>query len=399
MKMPEFNKITFLIFTFLCLFFTIILANKVDKNLILGLDIRAFYTSGLMINHNVTNAFYDFATQYYWQKTVFPLPTIQFLMPFFNPPFVALIFSPLALLSIKSAYIVFSALNIVVALISFYLISSQIYKDKEKAKYVLSLVFILFCFPVWMTIIQGQVSFFILLGFIAGWYCFKREKNTLAGIFLSLLWIRPQLILLPVLFLVFKKQWKAIFGLCLSTVVLGLISVYMIGIPGIINYIHVLSKIPYLGDSYTVHPQLEPTLRGFLQAILHTNTLSDVILPLTIGIAATMFLLVISLRGKFEPKTIKFDLQWSVLILAVIFTSLHTNYHDLVFVLFPSLILLRSIRKFPTSYILAQTIGLCFLISASIPSLAAIMLFILILVFVYMLFNNVLKPNITNKSI
>lgn len=384
----NFFLLSLFIFAFLCLVFAIILVNKVDKNIILGLDIRAFYTSGLMINHKITNNFYDFSTQYYWQKTVFPVPKIQFLMPFFNPPFVALIFSPLALFSIKSAYVAFSIINIIIALVSFYLITSQIYKSSEKPKHVLSLVLIIFCFPAWITVFQGQFSFFALLGFVASWYCFKREKSMLAGFFLSLLWIRPQLILLPILLLILKKQWRAIFGLCLASAILGLISIYLVGVQGIINYINLLFKIPYLGDSYSIHPQLEPTLRGFFQVILHTNALSDVIFPLIIGFVVIISMLIFSLKGEFKPKATEFDFQWSILILIVILTNLHMNYYDLVFVLFPCLILLNVIRKFLTSYIFILIISLCFLIIADVPSLSAIMLFILILIFIKILLNN-----------
>jgi len=228
MKIFTFQKATFIIFAFLYLFITIILVNMVTPNFILGLDMRAFYTSGLMVNHGVVFNFYDFSTQYFWQKTIFPLPAIELLMPFFNPPFVALIFSPLALLPVKNAYVVFSVLNIFISLITFHLIISKVYKKAEKSKYFLSLAFILFFFPVWMTIIQGQLSFLILLGFVASWYLFKQERSFLAGVAIALLWVRPQLILLPLLFLIFKKQWRAFLGLCVASVIFCVICVYFV---------------------------------------------------------------------------------------------------------------------------------------------------------------------------
>src|SRR5438034_744288 len=85
-----------------------------NSEAVIGADFRAFYTGGIMIDRNVGEQLYSLPQQFYWQQTIFPqLHDIGWLLPFMNPPFVAGIFLPFTLLPIKTAYIVWSVLQLV----------------------------------------------------------------------------------------------------------------------------------------------------------------------------------------------------------------------------------------------------------------------------------------------
>lgn len=361
----------FSLFSLSLFVFIHIALSSVSLKELTGLDIRAFYTSGLMVHKGVTENLYDLTTQYHWQKTIFPLHSQNNLMPFFNPPFVALLLSPLTMLSLKNAYITLSFLNTGVILICLYFLLKENNKTTNTMQLILFLVFSFFYFPIIITIYQGQLSFFLFFSVIMSWYFFKREKHFLAGASLALLAIKPHLLLVPLILLIWKKQWRSLIALFFSVSILLFISLYVVGIPGLIQYFHLLFVIPSFGNAYAVHPQIEPTLRGFLQLVFHTNKLSAIMFPFILGLLITATLFYFVYKGTWDTKTERFDTQWSILLLIIIFTSIHTNYHDLILLLFPCSILLKSINKNIYLYIAIFSIDAVFYAFIAFPSLLA----------------------------
>ena len=338
---PFFKKLSafsffllFTIFSILFFFLAYLLIIKTASLSLSGLDFRALYTAGIMINHGVSAGFYNLSTQFFWQNSIFNLPSKIYLMPFLNPPFIALFFSPLAELPIRTAYIFFSIANTILAIIVFYLLCSSVNKKSFVQTVTLFLFFVCFS-PVWITLLQAQWSFLLLLGFVLASYLFPKNKKFLAGLSFCLFLIRPHLLLLPVLLLVVKRQWKALLGLGFGVFIFTLISYLLVGFKGLKNYIELLSSAPFWGDKLTVHPTLEPTLRGFLQSVLHTNLILPVLPFFIFGALLTIFLMKNSL----------FNFNFATLVTVTLFTSIHTNYHDLVLLLLPCVFIIISIKK------------------------------------------------------
>ena len=290
-------------------------------------------------------------------------------MPFLNPPFLALFFSPLARFPISVAYIFFSIINIFLAMAAFCFLAFPTGK-KSFAQTITLFVFLIFYSPVWIALLQGQWSFLLLLSFIFASYLFSKNKKFLAGNPLSLLLIRPHLLLLPVLLLIIKRQWKMLSGLGFGIFIFTVISYATVGFTGLKDYMGLLSAIPFWGDKFTVHPILEPTLRGFLQSVFHTNLLLPILPIFVFGVLLTLFLVKKSLLS----------FNFACLITVVLFTSIHTNYHDLVLLLLPCVFIIKSIKRIP--FMIFTALGMCLLINVSFfrPELS-IFLFIFILIF------------------
>ena len=123
-------------------------------------------------------------------------------------------------------------------------------------------------------------------------------------------------------------------------------------------------------DFYTI--PTEPTLRGFLQLLLHTHSLATIAIPLTISslLAALLFFFV--WKAPWNTKNELFDFQWAILLIIVIITSLHTDYQDLLLLLFSCIILLRTIHKYLYFYSVAIGINMLLLISVPKPSILVI---------------------------
>ncbi len=145
--------------------------------------------------------------------------------------------------------------------------------------------------------------------------------------------------------LIWKKQWRALLGLFLSASGLVILSVWLIGLHTIIMYLQFISTSLFNTDNYRMFPQTEPTFRGFLQYLSHSDSLSMIIIPFFIAIVMFCFILFAVWKGQWNGKNKKFDIQWAVLIVVILLTSIHSYYYDLVLLLIPYSILLKSIRS------------------------------------------------------
>lgn len=371
LKIPTFFSflLLFMLFSVFFFFLAYRLISKVATLPLDGLDFRAFYTAIIMLKHGVSNNFYNLSTQFFWQNTIFNLPSKSYLMPFLNPPFIALFFVPLANLPIRYAYLFFSLINTVLAIIAFFLLTISVGKKSFVQTIVLFLFFICFS-PIWIAILQGQWSFFLLISFIAASYFFPKNKKFLAGVSFAVLLIRPNLLILPILLLIIKKQWKILTGFGFGFFVLTVISCLLIGFNGIKNYLLLLSSTPFWGDKLTIHPTLEPTLRGFLQVLLHTNSLLPVLPLFIFGSVLSLFLVRKSLL----------NFNFGALITITLFTSIHTNYHDLVLLLLPCVFILMKIKKIQLMIFVACIMSFLVNLSYLRPE-STILLFIFILFF------------------
>lgn len=308
-------------------------------------DMRTFYTSAVMLRNGVKENLYNIPTIALWQKAIFHDVSHFNINPFWNPPFVAILFFPLSFISFNNAYIIFAFLNTCIILACVYIILHELYPEKQYIKALFPLIFSFFYFPILLTICQGQLSFFLLGGIVFSWYAFKHKSFFVAGIALSLLLIKPYMILIPLILLFWKKQWRTLQGVFLSTGFLIVISIFTVGWSGLYKYGELLFNGLFAAENYSLFPQTEPTLRGLLQLIAHSNSLYVIIIPFLIGIVCIGLLFTLTWKGSFDTTNSRFDMQWGILVIMIILTSIHTNYYELTLLLLPYIILLKYSNK------------------------------------------------------
>ena len=342
MKISNF-RFSFIIFFLTFLFLSIISFYRIRSlplSALGGLDIRAFYTGGRMLSNGIKSDFYSFSTQYDWQKDIFSLTDKKYLMPFVFPSFVAIPFSFLSSFPVSFTYKIITLVNILLAVISFFVLMYE-FKIFSSPLFTLFICLLILIYaPLWEALRQGQLSLLLLFSFVSSWYVLKRHKYLEGGVLLSLLFMRPNLLFVPFLVFIWKREWKILSGIIIGTVVLLLISVGVTGAFSMYKYFTLLFSLPSLGNSYTIHPQLEPTIRGFLQSLYHSDSFIKV-LPIYLLLSTGFFVsLIYSWRGKINPQKDLFNIQWAALIFVTVLTSPHTNPHDLVLLVFPLMLLL-----------------------------------------------------------
>lgn len=326
-------------------------ALSLSRPFLLGTDFRAFYTGGRMLSQTVTSDFYNLSTQYSYQRVFTPKLTNQKqLMPFIYPPFVALFFRPLAVYPFEIAYRIWIVLQIALLILVFKLTLKSLKKITYPFKFLLVAMILLFP-PLWNALLQGQLSVIIIFSLVTSWLSLKSGKNVLGGLCLSLLLVRPHLLIVPTMILLLNRRWLSLSGLALSSSVLLVFSVLLVGLQGLAAYGHLLTSAVNWGDAYTVHPKLEPTWRGFLQTLFNSNYMRDIQILWILGILCALGLLVLTWSQTYKASSSRFDLCWALMVIVMIFTSLHTNYHDLSLLVVSNTLIIRYLgtkKKYDT---------------------------------------------------
>lgn len=313
---------------------------------LLSTDFRAFYTGGHMILNGVSHDFYTLSTQYNWQHSFVPeLSHESRLMPFIYPPFVAIPMALIARLPFETAYVVYALWNIILlATLSF--LSMRILKSVETKIKVIVVVMTIAFLPILMAVIQGQLSLLLAVALLNAWFSLRLGNKIHSGLWLSLLLVRPHLIVVPLFVFILKRQIRVLVGLTIGSATLFLISFLLVGWAGLQSYINLLIAAFNWGDAYTRHPQKMQSWNGFLNLVSNTNHLSGISLILwLLGIIFAIGLLLWAWKGHLRPQTDHFSLQWAILILVMLFTSVHVNFHDLSVLIVPGILVIFYLTK------------------------------------------------------
>ncbi|HCP45542.1 MAG TPA: hypothetical protein DIU15_05850, partial [Deltaproteobacteria bacterium] len=179
--------------------------------------LRAFLTAADVLSGPYRGGLYDLDQQFQTQRLRFPdLEHRGQLLAFANPPFVAVLLSPLAELSTRDATLAVAALNLTLSGLCCWLLGLLLAGRPTQQRLVVCLALLGFL-PLWVCLWQGQLSLVLLvasLAFLAG---LKNGWDFSAGLALAGLLIKPQLLPLPLLLLLVQGRGKALAGLALGS--------------------------------------------------------------------------------------------------------------------------------------------------------------------------------------
>jgi Glycosyltransferase family 87 len=168
------------------------------------------------------------------------------------------------------------------------------------------------------------------------------KANWWAGISLALGLIKPQLLVLFLFYLLYKRNWRALAGFTISSAAVYLVTALVSGFDWPFVYFNILSWINSQNDRYSMHPDRMYTWRGLLARF----NLND---PLLLGtlVVITVAALVYAWwrsdqRVPDQPmaNVTNLDLQLAATVAATVLTSLYLYTHDLTALLFSGAVLL-----------------------------------------------------------
>jgi hypothetical protein len=186
-------------------------------------DFLAFYGAGRLVLLGDPGGIYDPVALTEVQRTIIPGPVgVNGYMPFINPPFAAVAFSPLAALPPEAARAAWAALGVAL-LISAAVAIAGLPSHRDRA---LGATLIALSFPAYHALAESQWSILLLASGVAALAAARQGRWELVGLALVPFWIKPQLLILPLVALAFARRWRA-----LGTVGLGGAALVVLSLP------------------------------------------------------------------------------------------------------------------------------------------------------------------------
>ena len=238
----------------------------------LGGDFPAFYTSGRIVRTSGFNELYDIDQQIKQQKDLFP--DQKSYLPFAYPPFVALAYAPVSLLSYRIAYLLNLFVSIGAFFIAFVCLKPVIHGLDEffLPVFTLSMTF----YPFLKSNLCGQNTAltFMLIALI--WRFTIENRQYLAGIFIGLLLYKPQFAIPLIGLFILSGRFKiASSGIVIGCLVVT-ISLFFTGIQPYKQWYHFLNWFSPIDANLNGHNAI--SWIGFLDAVFGTHNWGGILL-------------------------------------------------------------------------------------------------------------------------
>ncbi len=170
-------------------------------------DFLAFWSAGRLVLEGRQGALYEPAALTAIQREVIPAPIgANGYMPFINPPFAAVAFAPLAALPVEVARAAWAGMSLVLLLGA----GSWLARPLPLPLRIAAAALVALSAPAILSLAEGQWSAVLLVGGEAALWAARRGSWRLAGLALATWWLKPQLLVLPILALALGRRWTPI---------------------------------------------------------------------------------------------------------------------------------------------------------------------------------------------
>lgn len=298
-----------------------------SSQFLLQADFTAFYTGATIAAQGFGSQLYDLDLQRRVQETViYPHHfAVGDLLPFRNPPFALLPFLPWAWMPIHLAYWGWAAVNLLLFVSALRILTAgcpslKARRDVTALLWVASFAFL----PSLSAVLLGQLSFWLLFFWAAGFYFLRRGSDFRAGALLAGVVLKPQLMLVAPLLFLSRGRWGALGGLVLGAIGLMVTSLVVVGPFDPTRFLEASRE-----TAGWLPLSLDLTWSGLASGLL--QPWPGAILPATLAAdGLTLALLWRAWRGEWNPGSPLFSLKLALLALASMLVSPHLYGHDLV---------------------------------------------------------------------
>ncbi|MBV9099476.1 MAG: DUF2029 domain-containing protein [Candidatus Dormibacteraeota bacterium] len=203
-------------------------------------DFFALFTAGELVRTGHAASLYSASALTALERQIYPHPTgYAGYMPFLNPPAAAALLAPLTALPFATARIAWFVINLALAVACALVITN----GRDIRIRVLGLAVVLLTFPAFQTFTEGQWSFLILLGCLGALAAARRERQWLAGVLLVVLWLKPPLLVLVLVWLVLTRRWRIAAGAVGAVIAVTLITAPWTGFGADVSYLQYLGNV------------------------------------------------------------------------------------------------------------------------------------------------------------
>ncbi len=314
-----------------------------------GADFTAFYTGWSMVHRGLSTQLFDIGAQTQMQTSIVHGTFPNGVLVFCAPPFVALLFSPLAALPLNWARFVFALMNMAMTGIMMRQVR-RFMPGMSRPKFLRFTLFVLSLSPLWATITGGTLSIFVATGVAGMLASLRDDRTTQAGLWIGLIALKPQYLPFVLVFLISRRLWRTIAVSAAVGTTLFAISLPL-GFSRWFEFAKLLQKMGTVTVDYGVNAHLMWNVRALMTRLVRGHSLSlgnkSAYIgpqPAIIGIVTTL-LLVGSLIALYRLR--KRDLATHTLMLVVLATifTLHGHHHDVIMMVIPFAVILTAMKQ------------------------------------------------------
>ncbi|HKS97714.1 MAG TPA: glycosyltransferase family 87 protein [Terriglobia bacterium] len=328
----------------------IILHPVVKQNVEGGyFDFIVIYTGASIVKDGHARHLYDYNEQQAVQRRVAGRDTP---LPFNRTPFEALALAPLALFPYVWAYRVWTLLNFLLIGLTAHVLRDYLGNVQSL---LLRVVWVLSAsIPLFVGLVQGQDSLLMLFLFALALASLKNNQEPKAGVVLALALFKAQYVLPFMLIFFLKRRWKMVSAFLGVAVLLGLVSLSLIGWSGVTAWLHILrgqtAELPSatVGADKAILSVAMPNLRGFLYAIL-VGRVSPAVLGALVAFGSVVLLVwgMRCWRAGYRSDDRTFGLLLALDLVVALIVSYYEFIHDLVLVALPILLVFSYFETSP----------------------------------------------------
>ena len=201
-----------------------------------GLDFLPSYAGAQMLIDGGRHDLYDTFLQWHRQQPIIDKYgaawSDRMLQPYVAPPLLAILSIPLLILSPMIAWLTWGALNVAGAVTAVTMLARRLRIEWSTVALV-----VLASFPLFYTVLLGQVEGILLLAMVIFVLELRRGNEVRAALALSVLALKPQLLVAPLVFIVVTGRRKTLFTTMAAGAVQLAICTLVVGMSGMREYI------------------------------------------------------------------------------------------------------------------------------------------------------------------
>jgi hypothetical protein len=308
-------------------------------------DFTTFYAAGAIARDGLGPNMYDLGVQADFQvkvskETINPTT----FLPFNNPPFVVYPFILFAWLPLRSAFLLWTFLQLGLLLWLLFLLYrlSATWSSMERW---LMITGVLAFTPLLIDFMLGTFSLLLLLCLFQFYLSLKNDRPVQSAAWLLVEFIKPQLALLPALLLLGARRWRTIFAASLLGLGLFLITSLSFGWRIWFDFIKNINSASTNFNSFAIVPAIEYNLKGFLTLLLGDSRASVINLISLAALFVSFGIVLWIWRDPWEMNLKILNVKFSLTIMLGLVLSLHLNPYDSLLLVLPAALFYDYLRE------------------------------------------------------
>ena len=296
-------------------------------------DFISLYTAAVLVTGD-RPALYDLERQRQVQQPIDPSRG-SWVLPFFYPPFFALLLAPLAAFSFSAAFALMTLVNGALLALSLAILMRRL--ELGRAQKIWLMLATVCNYGVHYALLQAQTSFMALILLVLFVAALTDDRYGRAGWWSGMLIFKPPLLAVPGLLLLIKKSWRGIGALGLMVVGLCLVSYFMLGLEGLRAYLSVSQRAMAGDAALSIQPERMHNLRGLAYFFAAPAWRDYLWYALTMVALAAMVLQcrrVLGLTPSAYP-------AWVKVLIGLILVAPHFHDHDMTLFILPAAFILK----------------------------------------------------------